>query len=109
MGIRHELTHYNDQSPKVIVRILTGIEHPLFDRLPEAVLDGVIQKGIFIGEVGVKRGAVDACQRSYILHVDRLKSFEADQFEECPLNALMGANYPGINFFFRQHFHLVVA
>ena len=53
---------------------MTGIQHPLFDFLPEHLADPIIEQFIFIFKVRVKRGAVDLRLIGYILHRDRLKS-----------------------------------
>lgn len=87
---------------------MTGVQCPFFDLLPEDLPDGIIEQGVFIGEVRVKRGAVDLGFVGDVLHRDGLESFFSEESAEGFEDQVAGPFDAGVEFFIffwvRQHF-----
>jgi hypothetical protein len=64
--------------------VVTRVQRPLFDFMHKLIADRIIEQGIFIREVGVKRGAVNLRLVSHILHRDTFKIFSAMSCSKAP-------------------------
>src|SRR6266487_469871 len=75
IGIRNKFANHNDERTQIFVTVMASIQHSLFDLLPKHLTDAMVKQYIFIGEMRVERGTVDARLFSNILHCQRLEPF----------------------------------
>ncbi len=80
--VREKFTHGEDQVPQIVGGVVTGVQRPFFDFLLEHLADGIIEQGIFILKVRVKRGAVDLGFVGHILHGDGFESFFSEEISQ---------------------------